>query len=178
MSLLEDFERAHRRRLHGAERSEKLPPSLKTPDGRDWRLSEIIVGWKPRISDRWAWSVLHGWIIAHKVLVAAMEMPCELSTQDANDPAREFVERMFGPGERDQPHIHVGMVDFAGEDALVEFGSITPASFVINLGTECCNHVVVPFSSRYAFIFSPQERLFSTTRNGPATPPRKKRTRP
>jgi hypothetical protein len=172
-SLLEEFEVAHQGQLHGFERSGVLPPSFATPDGREWRLSEIIVGWQPRISDRWAWSTLHVWILAGKVAVRFVPLPCELSSQAPNDPAREFIEREFGPGDRRQPHIQIGEADFATTELLVEFGTITPAKFAINLGTECCDHMVVPFGARYAFVFTPKEKLFRVVRSRP----RQKNTR-
>jgi len=172
MGLLENFERAHLKEFADAESIGPLKvPSVKTPDGRPWMLNEIVVGWQPRISDHWALTLLHAWIVYKLVKVCHVELPCELrASRNVDDPARAFIESEFGPGEREPCHFLIGRADFCSEGQdddrplLVEFGTCAPAKFVINLGMELCDHMIVPYNSKYAFVFIPTKQLISLGR--------------
>lgn len=161
MGFLEDFETAHLRELAELGREPFDEVSFCTPDGREWRLSEVLRGSRTRPSDRWGLETLHGWIARGFVDVWHVGLPCELvSASSPDDPARRYVERVYGPLE-ERPRAFVGECDFAGRGAgdallLVEVGDVSPAKFALNVGKMRCDHMVVPFASYYAFVFQPR----------------------
>jgi hypothetical protein len=54
MGLLDDYEDSH---LPALQAAPSCSHRFKTPDGRSWELSQILVGrWCPRISDRWGFA--------------------------------------------------------------------------------------------------------------------------
>jgi hypothetical protein len=166
MTLIDTFERAHRRELASYGQLPFPSQTLVTPDNQTWTPQSVLRGWRGgRISDRWAWAVLHAWVIRDEVTVDHLELPTKLVNHDPKDKAWSFIEGLFGPSI-EEPLAHpIGRADLAcgkhGESTLmIEFGTCTPAKFVINLGCSPSTHwMLVPYDSLYAFVFCPRRQL-------------------
>lgn len=169
MGLLEDFERSHTRQFIEVEAIPLPKRTLRTSDGADWSIQRIVRGHRERISDRWAWINLHCWIVERLLEVQEVKLPCPLVQHSPSSEAWSYIEREYGPGEREEPQPFVGRSDFCGEGRLdgrgghralyVEFGNCAPAKFALNVAYAGCDHMIVPYHSPYAFVFLPTPRL-------------------
>lgn len=176
MSLIEAFERSH---LLQFARYEQIPlpkRTWRTPGGRWWTPQEALNGWQSRISDHWSWVTLHYWIVKDEVDVSHVELPTGLQRHSPEDPAWAFIDRTFGPGVR-EPWTHpLGRADLFcpspnpdRSGLTVEFGTCTPAKFVINLGwTSERPWMIVPYDEPFAFVFEAKRQLVQVKRDVPA----------
>jgi len=175
VGLLEDFERSHTRRFLEIERFDLPKQTLRTPDGKDWTIQQIVPGHSRRISDRWAWITLHCWIRWDAVDVTVVDLPAPLLFHRPTADAWAFIEREYGPGEREPQLPFFGRADFEGVgrsradgssySLFVEFGNVPPAKFLLNLGYAIADYMIVPYGSPFAFVFFPTQTLLSRPRN-------------
>lgn len=134
-----------------------------TPDGRKWAPQDVLIGWQPRLSDRWGCSMLAHWIRSKQVSVSHVDLPQPLAVHRLSDPAWRAVAAMgFGSDESDlEPDAWLGRADLALYfeepklvSTLVEFGTCSPGKFVLNIGS-CwvCDWMIVPYGCPYGFEF-------------------------
>lgn len=174
MTLLDQFEQTHAGTF--ARFATFLLPSSswRTPDGRNWVPQDVLRAWgSARVSDRWAFVMLHTWIVQKRVTVEHAELPAPLRWHDETDPAWAAIVREYGPGVT-EPFATFGRADLAceGKDGtepllMVEFGTCAPAKFVLNLGlsTPSTHWMIVSYGAPYAFVFR--------TCNGPLFEPQR-----
>jgi hypothetical protein len=166
-SMLDAFERARLREFAEYEAVTLPKKTWRTPNGQWWTPQSVLKGWRPRISDHWAWVTLHAWIVWDKVTVAHVELPEPLVAHRPEDEAWAFIDYVFGPGELEPLAHPVGRADLYcdGEEGqaplMVEFGTCAPVKFLLNLGHNYLTHwMLVPYSCPYAFVFVAAESLF------------------
>lgn len=179
MTMLEEFERAHRDWFTIAEAVALPTHTWSTPDRQKWTPQMVLQGHQPRLSDRWAWGQLHHWVIRGDVLVAHVDLPTQLLTHNRKDPVRQYIESAKDGDDElgwDVPGIY-GTIDMVGEmrgyRVYVEFGACAPIKFVLHLGMSppqgpgpggiqrsgLAHHMIVPYGTPYAFVFAPRRQL-------------------
>lgn len=155
--IIDAFEQEHATRLAKFAKSLLPKSSWRTPD-RSWTPQDVLRGFHPRVSDRWAWLLLHYWIVNGDVEVLHTALPAPLWRHDPVDPAWTFIEQTFGPGEL-EPVVPLGRADLAcaveNGRLVVEFGTCFPAKFVLNFATTArsTHAMIVPHGCSYAFTF-------------------------
>lgn len=159
-STLDIFERARLREFADYEAITLPKQTWQTPDRQWWTPQTVLKGWRPRISDHWAWVTLHAWVVADEVTVMHVELPEPLVNHQPTDEAWSFIDYVFGPGEMEPLAYPIGRADLFcdGDETqaplMVEFGTCAPVKFVLNLGHNWCTHwMLVPYGCPYAFVF-------------------------
>lgn len=160
MGLIEAFERGHINAF--AEVAKTVLPKVSwcTPDKTRWTPQKILHAWGPgRMSDHWAYLILHRWVASNKVEVAHVDLPSPLRFHNPTDEAWRYIEKTYGGGEDSrEPEALIGRADLAcaGTPTLmVEFGTCAPVKFVLNLGLSDAHWMLVPYECKYAFVFIP-----------------------
>jgi hypothetical protein len=136
--------------------------SWLTPDGKAWTPQEVIRGFNPGHSDRWAWLHLHHWITTGAVQVRHIELPTEMLAQKPSDPVWQFIAEMDADNSPEfEPWVDGGRADMAidigdgGPTLFVEFGSCKPMKFAMCIGGSGNDWMIVPYQCKYAFVFTP-----------------------
>lgn len=155
--LLGAFEKAHLANF--AARAWACSGCFRTPCGRLWNLQEVIVGWRERISDTWARSMICGEIQRGEVEVFHLELPTGYLGKNSSDHLVSFLEHRFGKLEA-EPTSFLGCGDFAVDELVIELGTCSPAKFWLNLTHMNIDHMIIPFSCDYGFVFRPSAKLF------------------
>lgn len=169
MGLLESFEESHTEQFLAVEHIKIPSATVKTSDGEPRAIYDIVCGHRIRISDHWAWLLLDYWVGTDKLLVREVPMAFPLLSHDPTDNGWAFIEREYGPGHREGPQPLLGRADFTGRGRelpdgrhhplFVEFGNCAPAKFVLNVTHEVADYMIVPYGSKFAFVFLPTEDL-------------------
>jgi hypothetical protein len=158
--LIDTYEEKHMATIARALTSPQPKQSWRTPDGRWWTPRSVLQGYHPRISDAWAWLLIHYWVVSEELKVLHFDLPSPLYRHSTDEPAWTAIEAEFGPGEL-EPEAVVGRADAIYEGPLfVEFGSCPPIKFALNLMLSDETHwMIVPYSCKYAFVFVPTSKF-------------------
>jgi hypothetical protein len=136
----------------------------QTPDRQWWTPQSTVIGYRERVSDHWAWAILHRWIATQNVRVTHVALPQPLCSHQPTDNAWAYINHEFGPGELGPEAHPIGQADlFCPGDAnrrglMVEFGTCAPAKFVLNLAVGGTDAMIVPYGCPYAFVFLAPKR--------------------
>ena len=158
--VLDDFEERSARYIATFIEMPMPLATWKTPDGQIWTPQQVLQGWSRRSSDHWAWRMLHAWIMKGAVTVRHVELPVEY--QRPGDEAWQFISKLGDGTFEREPHGVTGRGDMlvhydaCDQGLFVEFGTCTPAKFVLNLGVTGNDWMIVPGGKcGYGFVFSP-----------------------